>query len=145
MRIQRAGWFFAAVALAAAWVFAAGSPAAAQKAGKMNQIEADWVAYDAAAQAVKVKVYEVGQGPQAKELKASQEAAFKVKAEGSILTRTSVKVNGKAGKLSDINAGKRVILYWLPDEADKTARFARTIDVTFSDEELDERYPDQKD
>ena len=59
------------------------------------------------------------------------------------LARTSVKVNGKAGKLTDINTGKRVILYWMPDEADKTARFARTIDVTFSDEELDERYPDQ--
>src|SRR3990172_8016788 len=143
MRIQRAGWFFAAVALAAAWVFAAGSPAAAQKAGKMKQIEGGWGAHDAAAQTVKVKVYEVGNGPQAKELKTGQEAAFKVKAEGSILTRTSVKVNGKAGKLTDINAGKRVMLYWMPDEADKAARFARTIDVTFSDEELDERYPDQ--
>jgi hypothetical protein len=145
MRIQRAGRSFGAAAIAVAGLLAVGSPAAAQKAGKMNQIEADWVAYDAAAQTVKVKVKEVGKGPQAKDLKVGQEAAFKVKAEGSILTRTSVKVNGKAGKLTDINAGKRVILYWLPDEADKTARFARTIDVTFSDEELDERYPDQAD
>jgi len=143
MRIQRAGRMFGAAALAVAGVLAVGSPAAAQKAGKMNQIEADWVAYDAAAQTVKVKVYKVREGPQAKELKAGQETAFKVKAEGSILARTSVKVNGKAGKLTDINAGKRVILYWMPDEADKAARFARTIDVTFSDEELDERYPDR--
>jgi hypothetical protein len=143
MAIQRAGWVFAAVVLATAWVLAVGSPAAAQ--GKMNRIEADWVAYDADAQTVKVKVYKVREGPQAKELKAGQETAFKVKAEGSILSRTSVKVNGKAGKLTDINAGKRVILYWMPDEADKTARFARTIDVTFSEEELDERYPDRTD
>ena len=144
MRIQRAGRIFAAAALAVAGVLAAGSPAAAQKkAGKMNRIEADWVAYDAAGQTIKVKVYQVREGPQAKELKAGQDASFKVKAEGSILARTSVKVNGKAGKLTDINAGKRVILYWMPDEADKAARFARTIDVTFSDEELDERYPDQ--
>jgi hypothetical protein len=141
MRIQRAGRMFAAAALAVAGVLAAGSPAAAQ--GKMNRIEADWVSYDPAAQTVKVKVYKVREGPQAKELKAGQETSFTVKAEGSILSRTSVKVNGKAGKLTDINAGKRVILYWMPDEADKAARFARTIDVTFSDEELDERYPDQ--
>ena len=141
MRIQRAGRMFAAAAIAVAGLLAAGSPAAAQ--GKMNRIEADWVAYDPAAQTVKVKVYKVREGPQAKELKAGQETSFTVKAEGSILSRTSVKVNGKAGKLTDINAGKRVILYWMPDEADKAARFARTIDVTFSDEELDERYPDQ--
>jgi hypothetical protein len=142
MRIQRAGGFLVAAVLAA-FVLAVGSPAPAQKAGKMNQIEADWVVYDAPTQMIKVKVYKVREGPQAKELKAGQEATFKVKAEGSVLSRTSVKVNGRAGKLTDINAGKRVILYWMPDDADKTAKFARTIDVTFSEEELDERYPDQ--
>jgi hypothetical protein len=142
MRIQRAGGFLAAAVLAA-FVLAVGSPAPAQKAGKMNQIEADWVAYDAPTQIIKVKVYKVREGPQAKELKAGQDALFNVKAEGSVLTRTTVKVNGKAGSLTDVAAGKRVILYWIPDASQAGSRFARSIDVTFSEEELDERYPDQ--
>jgi hypothetical protein len=126
--------------LALAFGFATAGPAAAQKKEKSVQTEADWVAYDADAQTVTVKVVKPGSG--AKGLSAGKDAVFNVKAEGTVLTRTTVKVNGKAGKLTDIMAGKRVMIYWKPDEKDPNARFARSIDVTFSEEELNERYPD---
>ncbi len=143
MRIKRARGIVVATALACIGAWGHAAPAEAQTKGKTNRTEADWVAYDAGTQAVKVKVYKPGDGKETKSLKAGQEVSFNVKAEGTVLTRTTVKVNGKAGKLTDIPAGKRVQVYWIPDEKDASARFARSIDVTFSDEELDERYPDQ--
>ena len=62
-----------------------------------------------------------------------------MKAEGSVLTRTTVKVNGRAGKLTDIPAGKRVNIYWQPKDGEP---YARSIDVTFTEEELNERFPE---
>jgi hypothetical protein len=116
--------------------------AAAQSKGKSIQTEADWVSYDAAASTVTVKVRKPGKRVKDKEIaiRKGKEATFDVKPEGSVLTRTSVKINGRRGELQDIPAGKRVNLYWVVDETMGTKRFARTIDVTLSEEELNERY-----
>jgi hypothetical protein len=81
-----------------------------------------------------------GNGPNAKLLKTKQDATFNVIPEGSVLTRTSVAINGVKGELKDIPAGKTVLLYWVPDPNKQGAFFARKIDVVFSEEELDEKY-----
>jgi hypothetical protein len=135
--------FHVGLALGVALVLglALAGPAGAQKE-KSIQTEADWMNYDADAQTVTVKIVKPGSG--AKGLSAGKEAVFNVKAEGTVLTRTTVKVNGKAGQLTDISPGKRVLIYWKADAKDPNARFARSIDVTFSEEELNERYPDRE-
>ena len=65
---------------------------------------------------------------------------FNVQPEGTVLSRTSVAINGKKGALTDIPTGKTVIVYWTPDAKDPTARFAKKIDVILSEQELDEKY-----
>ncbi len=121
---------------------AAAPDAQAQKA-KSTQSEAKWIKFDPETNQVTVKVTKPGKGakpPKELKLKRGKEASFKVIPTGSILTRTSVAINGKKGELADIPAGKTVNIYWIPDKDDKTARFARKIDVILSDEELDEMY-----
>lgn len=144
MRIQRSLAALAGMAFAVFLASGGSTPAHAQSKGKSIQTEADWVAYDAEGQTITVKVIKPGSGKEARKLKTGKEAVFHVKAEGSILTRTTVKVNGKAGALTDIPAGKRVNVYWQPDSTKEAGRFARSVDVTFSEEELDERYPDRE-
>jgi len=124
--------FFAAVLI--------GAPAGA--AEKTTQTEARWIAYDAATKSVKVKVDKPGKGPNKDKLKRNQEVSFRVVAEGSVLVRTSVAINGVKGELTDIPADKKVNVYWLPDPDNKDGYFARKIDVVLSEEELDKRYPD---
>jgi len=129
--------------LAVAFVLPAlgAGPVLAQSKGKSIQTEADWMSYDADGQTITVKVRKPGKGNDAKKLKKGKEAVFQVKAEGSVLTKTTVKVNGKAGALTDIPEGKRVLIYWKPGE--KGEPFARSIDVVFTEEELNERYPEE--
>jgi hypothetical protein len=112
------------------------------KKSKSTQNEAQWIAFDAAAKTVTVKITKKGKGPNKNVLKARKEATFNVIPEGSILTRTSVAINGVKGELSDIPEGKTVLIYWVPDEKKDGEFFARKIDVIFSEAELDERYPD---
>ena len=117
------------------------APAAeAQKKSKSTQNEAEWIAFDAAAKTVTVKITKKGKGPNSKLLKTKKEATFNVIPEGSILTRTSVAINGVKGELQDIPAGKTVLLYWVPDEKKDGEFFARKIDVIMSEEELDAKY-----
>jgi len=131
--------------LAAAFaVSVALAPAPARAAEKTTQTEATWLGYDAATKTVKVKVDKPGKGPNKDKLKRNQEVSFRVIPEGSVLTRTSVAINGVKGELTDIPADKRVNVYWLPDPENKEGFFARKIDVVLSDEELDKRYPDAK-
>jgi hypothetical protein len=136
VRITRALGALAGVALLA-------SPAFAQATkGKSVQTEAEWVAYDAAASTVKVKVKKNrgGKAPEGLGLKEGQEATFKVKAEGSVLTRTTVAINSQKADLGDLKAGKTVMVYWVADTADPKARFARKIDQILSEEEAEQRY-----
>ena len=125
--------------LAFAFVTSISSVAEAKKS-KSTQNEAQWVAFDAAAKTVTVKILKKGKGPNSKLLKTKKEATFNVIPEGSILTRTSVAVNGVKGEIQDIPAGKTVLLYWVPDPKKEGEFFARKIDVIFSEAELDAKY-----
>jgi len=125
--------------LAFAFVTSISSVAEAKKS-KSTQNEAEWIAFDAAAKTVTVKILKKGKGPNSKLLKTKKEATFNVIPEGSILTRTSVAVNGVKGEIQDIPAGKTVLLYWVPDPNKEGEFFARKIDVIFSEAELDAKY-----
>lgn len=111
--------------------------AGAEKKSKVIQTEAKWVAFDPEAKTVTVRVTKTGKKPKDKglKLKKGQNATFNVKPEGSVLTRTTVKINGLGGKLTDIETGKTVNVYWIPDPKSEGNRFARSIDVTLSREE----------
>jgi hypothetical protein len=128
-----------AISLACALVMAGATSALAQGKGKSVQTEAEWIAYDAAAKTVTVKVKKPGRGEDAKRLKKNKEATFKVKPEGSVLTRTTVTINGMKAELTDMPVGKTVNIYWRPDPNDDTVMFARKIDAILSEAELDER------
>jgi hypothetical protein len=133
--------------IAAAVVLLAGAglaaEARAETKAKSTQTEAVWVSYDAAKQEVTARVTKEGKGatpPKDLEVKKGREATFKVKPTGSVLSRTSIAVNGRKGEITDIPAGKTVNIYWVPDPTDAKARFARKIDVIMSQEEFDEKY-----
>jgi hypothetical protein len=127
----------AALALVVATGVASEALAAKEKS---TQTEARWVKFDAAKNTVAVKVQDPGNGPNKKLMKKGAEVLFNVVPEGSILTRTTVAINGKPGNLKDIPPGKQVNVYWIPDPKKAGEFFARKIDVVLSDEELDARY-----
>jgi hypothetical protein len=132
-----------AAALACSFAVLTLGPAAfAQAAEKTTQTEAKWIGFDPAAKTVKVKV-DKSKGPNQAKLKKNEEVTFRVVPEGSVLKRTSVAINGVKGELGDIAEGKRVNVYWLPDPENPSGFFARKIDVTLSEDELNKRYPDQ--
>ena len=79
-----------------------GTSAFAQSKGKSIQTEAEWIAYDATAKTVTVKVKKPGRGEDAKSLKKNKEATFKVKPEGSELTRTTATINGMKTERTDM-------------------------------------------
>jgi hypothetical protein len=106
---------------------------------KSTQTEARFVSFDATKNTVTVKA-DKSKGPNSKELKKGKEATFNVIPEGSILTRTSVAINGKKGEVADIPAGKQVNVYWIPDPKKDGEMFAKKIDVVLSEEELDALY-----
>jgi hypothetical protein len=131
----------AAVALVFAVSVGFAASAAAQTKGKSVRTEAEWVEFDPEAKTITAKVKKPGRGADAKKLlRRNKEATFAVKPEGSVLTRTTVSINGKKGELADIPAGKTVNIYWRPDETDPSIPRARKIDVILSDEELADRY-----
>lgn len=139
LRARRGIGFAAAAAAAGLWM-AAPAPEAFAAEQKSTRNEAEWIKYDTAAKTVTLKIKKAGLGPGAAALKVGQQVVFNVKPEGSVLTRTSVAVNGKKGELTDIPSGKTVLVYWVPDATDAKARFARKIDVILSEQELDEKY-----
>ena len=104
-----------AAAVVAGLFAAAPAPDAKAAEQKSTRNEAEWVEYDAAAKTVTLKIKKAGLGPGAAMLKVGQQVVFNVKPEGSVLTRTSVAVNGKKGELTDIPPGKTVLVYWVPD------------------------------
>ncbi len=116
-RTRRLAVKLAALTLAAGWI-AAGSPPSAQAADAVKTERANGRVqkYDAAAGTVTIK-------------DKGKETVFKVKAEGSVLTRTTVTVNARPAKLDDLKVGNPVVVYWKPDEADANAKFARKIDM----------------
>jgi hypothetical protein len=134
------GHLLAAVVLG---LLAAAPAAAAEPKAKSTQTEAVWVDFDPEKNTVLLKIREAGKGarpPRHLVLRKGREASFNVIPTGSILKRTSVAINGMKGEITDIPPGKTVNVYWIQDPNDDQARFARKIDVIFSDEELEERY-----
>lgn len=138
IRSQTVPWRAAVAGLAL--VFAGTLALEAQAAPpKSTQTEARFLGFDATKNTVSVKP-DKSKGPNVKMLKKGEDAVFNVKPEGSILTRTSVSINGKKGEIKDIPAGKQVNVYWVPDPDKKGELFARKIDVVLSEEELDALY-----
>jgi hypothetical protein len=131
----------ALAALAFVASVAAAPAARAQDHQKSTSNEATWVKYDATAKTVTVKITKHGKGPNREMVHVGTETTFDVIPTGSILKRTIVKINGKKGELTDIPEGKTVLIYWVPDPDKKGAMLARSIDVVFSEDELNKRYP----
>lgn len=127
-------------------LFLAASPALAAR-GTQTQTEAEFISYDAEASTITVKVRKAGKGatpPSHLRLRRGREASFNVKSEGSVLTRTTVKLDdGTAGEFSDLQAGRKLLIYWIPDPDDKDARFARSISVFVPAEEQGEDASDE--
>ena len=117
--------------------------ASAQTKSRIVQSQARWVAFDPAEKTVTVKIVRAGKiadKQQRKEVKKGREVVFDVKPEGSVLTRTTVAINGMKADLAEIEVGRSVRIYWVSDESKPHGRFARKIDVVFSRKELEERY-----
>lgn len=118
----------------------------AQGNQKSVQNEAEFVKFDEAASTVTVKILKKGKGNTAlmkqfdDKVKNGKEATFNVIPTGSVLTRTSVSINGVKGEMKDLQPGKKVNIYWVEDSKKKGELFARKIDVTLSEEELNRRY-----
>jgi hypothetical protein len=114
--------------------------AADAKPGKSTAHRAKWVSYDTAAQTVTVTIDSSGEGPNRKMLKKKERVTFRVVPTGSILKRTTVAINGQKAEISDIDEGRTVVVYWIPDPEHEGGYFARKIDVVLSQEEFDRRY-----
>lgn len=97
---------------------------------KPKRVQGQFISYDPAASTIKIK-------------ERGKEVEYTVKAEGSILTRTSVKINGLGGKVTDLKPEMRLFLYWVPDAKNPKMRFARTIDVPNVPEELQDEFDRQ--
>jgi spore germination protein GerM len=97
--------------------------AQAQRKTKTERFDGRFQGFDAATNTVKVK-------------KGSQEEVFSVKPEGSVLTRTTVKINGHGGKVTDLPPNAPIIVYWVPDESNPKQKFARSIDAPNIPKEL---------
>ena len=144
--IQIRHFVTAAVGLALAVGLQGAGAAHAQGNQKSVQNEAQFVKYDEAASTVTVKILKKGKGNSAlmkqfdAQVKNGKDATFNVIPTGSVLTRTSVAVNGVKGEMKDLQPGKTILIYWVEDPKKKGELFARKIDVVLSEEELSKRY-----
>jgi len=134
------------IALVALGVVGLATSVHAQGNQKSVQNEAQFVKFDEAASTVVVKILKKGKGNSAlmkefaAQVKNGKETTFNVIPTGSVLSRTSVAVNGVKGEMKDLQAGKTILIYWVEDPKKKGELFARKIDVVLSEEELNKRY-----
>ncbi len=106
--------------------------APAQARPKQTQTEATFLSHDVDAHTITVKVRKPGRSkvPKPLRLKRGEEATFKVKEIGSVLTSTIVKSKeGTRMTFDDLRPGVKVFVFWVPDDKDDAARFARSISV----------------
>ncbi len=115
-RVPRLGAPLCAVALAGFVALAVAAPVRAADEVKSERSNGKFVSYDAAAQSIAIK-------------EGGKEQTYQVKAEGSVLTRTTFTMNGKVANFEDLKPGMIVIVYWKPDTADATKRNARKVDA----------------
>lgn len=122
------------------FVAALASNAQAQPKSRQIETEAEFIRFNPDESTVTVKVIKAGKRMKGMEaLKKGKEATFKVKPEGSVLTRTTVKLqDGTAGKFDDLQPGRKLRIFWVQDKANEAARFARSISVFVPAEELGE-------
>ena len=140
--------FVIAAAMLAVGVAGLAPAAHAQGNQKSVQNEAQFVKFDEATSTVVVKILKKGKGNSAllkqfdAQLKNGKETTFNVIPTGSVLSRTSVAVNGMKGEMTDLKPGKTILIYWVEDPKKKGELFARKIDVVLSEEEQDKRSED---
>jgi len=124
-----------ALCLGALGLLALLGTAPAEARQKQTQSEATFLSYDADAQTITVKVRRTGRGrgpklPPQLQLKRGEEATFNVKEGGSVLSSTIVKSQeGTRMTFEELKPGVKVFVFWVPDEKDEDARFARSISV----------------
>jgi hypothetical protein len=114
--------------------------AAAEPKSKQIETEAVFKSFDAAKKTITVTVIKPGQNvPGLDKLKKGKDAVFNVNDEGSVLTRTTVKLlTGQAATFTQLEAGKKVKIFWVPDEKKKGERFARSVSIFKPAEEAGE-------
>jgi hypothetical protein len=117
----------AVAALALVFSAVSAGPAYAQKKAKPKQVQGTYLSFDEATSTIKIK-------------EKGKEKVYTIKPEGSILTRTAIKINGRGAKITELPPNSRIILYWIPDEKDPKMRFARTIDAPSIPEDLQEEF-----
>jgi hypothetical protein len=106
------------------WVVAAAATSA-QARSRQIETEAVFVAYDAASETISVKVIKAGARPSDRglALRKGREESFSVVPTGSVLVRTIVKnQDGTAGSFDDLEAGRRVRVFWLAEDGQRKAR-----------------------
>jgi hypothetical protein len=93
-----------------------GGVADAKKKSKIKKADGRLIAFDQTAGTMTIK-------------QKGKKVVYKVKFEGSVLTRTTATKNAKPVDLRKIPLKAPVIVYWLPDEADPKQKFARKVDA----------------
>lgn len=128
------------IALIALLLAAPSPPAAAEPKSKQIETEAVFKAYDAANKTITVTVIKPGKNaPGLEKLKKGKDGVFQIADEGSVLTRTTVKLlTGQAATFGELQAGKKVKIFWIPDEKKPGERFARSVSIFKPAEEAGE-------
>lgn len=141
MRIRSRNQAFL-VALVAAALAVGFAPTAFAQKSKQTETEAEFISFNAEAKTITVKIRKSGKGakpPRNLKLSKGKKADFNVEPEGSVLKRTTVKLqDGTGGKFEDLQAGRKVLIFWMPDPNDENARKARSISVFVPAEEQGE-------
>jgi hypothetical protein len=109
--------------------------APAQARQNQTQTEATFLSHDTDAHTITVEVLTPRRSgganpPKNLRLKRGEHATFNVKESGSVLTSTIVKSReGTRMTFEKLTPGVKVFVFWVPDEKDDSARFARSISV----------------
>jgi hypothetical protein len=129
-----------AASLIALSATALGSPAIAAPKSKQIETEAVFKSFDAANKTITVTIIKPGKDvPGVEKLKKGKDGVFNVADEGSVLTRTTVKLlTGQAATFTELQPGKKVKIFWIPDEKKKGERFARSVSIFKPAEETGE-------
>jgi hypothetical protein len=93
-----------------------GGAADAKSKSKVRKSDARLVSFDREAGTMTVK-------------EKGKKVTYKVRFDGSVMTRTTATMNAKPVKLEDIPVKAPLIVYWLKDEDEPKRRFARKVDA----------------
>lgn len=126
------------VAAAALLYLAPVGLALAQAESVQIETEAEFISFNPADETITVKVRKTGRRPSDKSLAIRQgrPVVFYVVPTGSVLQRTTVKnQDGTAGTFEDLEAGRRVRVFWVIEDG---KRKARSVSVFIPAEEVGE-------